>query len=408
MQQRIIQLNETIKDLTNNLNDLNIKYQEQKKENKNLKEASQALIEKQKIELELKDKNDHISPETHFIITKKTYNKLIWYLISTINPKSKNENQFSKYENYKWVTELIIPKNQLIKYNKFEDEENKINDLYSYIEKLKSQLKEKDLLKINKKENQNKKLNNQLQNRTANTNINIKGGTFLLNKVLNNDKNNNINKSNSNQNYTNKYNANSYFGGEPEGNIEIYKNLLNKINDYGEREIKMQNEISKLRTQLKNKENFQSGMNNIKNISHFYESNFIDDDKDDKNVIDLLSNMKQNDKKENKKEDKKYKDEDNFLNILNDVPGNDSDLDEVKGLKKLITFLKNDIKDKERILNELIKQIEEIIKELKWNTKNSQRVSQILKTLGYTPEIIKIIIDNKKGYNFDFNLKLKK
>ena len=404
-QKRIIQLNDTIKDLTNNLNSINIKYQEQKKENKNLKEASQALLEKQKIDLELRDKNEHISPETHFIITKKTYNKLIWYLISTINPKSKNENQFSRYENYKWVTELIIPKTQLNRYNKFEDEENKINDLYSYIAKLKSQLKEKESLKINKKENEKQKFsNNQLQNRTANSNINIKSGTFLLNKVLNKDKSNNINKSNSNQNFTNKYNANSYFGGEQDGNIEIYKNLLNKINDYGEREIKMQNEISKLRTQLKDREIFQSGMNNIKDISHFCDSNFIEDDKDDKNVIDLLSNIKQNDKKE----DKKAKDDENFLNILNDVPGNESDLDEVKGLKKLVTFLKNDIKDKDKILNELIEQIKEIIKELKWNTKNNQRVSQILKILGYTPEIIKIIIDNKKGYNFDFNIKLKK
>ena len=82
-------------------------------------------------------------------------------------------------------------------------------------------------------------------------------------------------------------------------------------------------------------------------------------------------------------------------------------MDEVKGLKELVAFLKKEIRDKDTILNELIKQIKEIIKELKWNTKNNERVSQILKILGYTPEIIKIIIDNRKVYNFDFNLKLK-
>ena len=113
-------------------------------------------------------------------------------------------------------------------------------------------------------------------------------------------------------------------------------------------------------------------------------------------------------KKNEKKENKRIKDDDNFLNILNDVPGNESDLDEVKGLKKLITYLKDEIKEKDKILNELIEQIKELFKELKWNTKNNQRVTQILKILGYTPEIIKIIVDNKKGYNFDFNLKLKK
>ena len=145
-------------------------------------------------------------------------------------------------------------------------------------------------------------------------------------------------------------------------------------------------------------------MNNIKDISQHFDSNFIDD-KDDKNAImELLSNTKKNEKKETRK----IRDEDNFLNILNDVPGNESDLDEVIGLKKLITFLKSDIKEKERIINELIKQIKEILKELKWSTKNNKTVSEILKILGYSPDIIKIIFENRNGYNFDFELQLKK
>ena len=145
-------------------------------------------------------------------------------------------------------------------------------------------------------------------------------------------------------------------------------------------------------------------MNNIKDISQHFDSNFIDD-KDDKNaIIELLSNTKKNDKKESRK----IRDEDNFLNILNDVPGNESDLDEVKGLKKLIKFLKSDIKEKERVINELIKQIKELFKELKWSTKNNKTVSEILKILGYSPDIIKIIFENRNGYNFDFDLQLKK
>ena len=400
LQQKIITLNEYIQDLNNQLNSLNIKYKEQKVENNNLKEVSQALLEKQKFDLEQKDKKEHISPETHFIITKKTYKKLIWYLISTINPKSKNENDINDYNNYKWVSELVIPKNQLNKYNKLEEEEIKINDLYSYINKLKSELNEKNNI-INGKESKNKKINIELQNKTAGTNI--KGGTFFLNKVLSGEKNINISKSNSNHNYSNKYNTNSCLGGEPMGDVEKYKNLLDKLNDYSERETKFQNEIIKLKTQLKDKEMLQSGVNDIKNISHFYESNFIEDDKEeDKNVIDFLTDVKKPKKKEEKK------DEENFLNILNDVPGNESDLDEISGLKKLIAFLKNDIKEKDKILKELIAHMKELFKELKWCSKNTKRVSDILKLLGYTPDIIKIIIDNNKGYNFDFDIQLKK
>ena len=383
-QEKIIKLNECIGDLNNQLNTLNIKYKEQKKENNDLKEVSKALLDKQKNDLLEKDKNEHISPETHYIITKKVYNKLIWYLISTVNPYSKDENEINNYKNYKWVTELIIPKAQL---NKYYNLENGVNQIDNF---------------ISNRDYGNKKTNRQSQNNTANTNI--IGGTLFLNKILNNDKSNNINKSNSNHNYTNKFNANSSLGREPTGDLGKYKNLLDKLNDYGEREIKLQNEISKLRTQLKDKENFQAGMNNIKDISQHFDSNFIDD-KDDKNaIIELLSNTKIDEKKKGRK----IRDEDNFLNILNDVPGSESDLDEVKGLKKLITYLKSDIKEKERIINELIKQVKEIFKELKWSTKNNKIVTEILKILGYSPEIIKIIFENRNGYNFDFDLQLKK
>ena len=402
LQKRVIQLNELIQDLNKQINNLNIKYQEQKKENKNLKEVSQALIEKQKNELELKDKIDRISPETHYIITKKSYNKLVWYLVSTINPDNKNDIQINDYNNYKWVTELVIPQSLLNRFNKFEDDDSKINYLNTYIQKMHSQLEKKEE-EISKKDYVNKKLNNQLQNKTAN----IKQEPFFLNKVFNNEQSNHkMNKSNSSQKFTNiKNNANSDVI-SPGQDIEKYKNLLEQLNDYGEREIKFRNEITKLKTQLKNKDELQSGMNNINDISHHFDSNFIEDEKDDKNVIDLLSDIKQQKTKPENKSTKK--EEENFLGILNDVPGNESDLDEVKGLKNLIEYLKKDIKEKEKVINGLIEQVKEIIKDLKWNKKNNQRVTNILTILGYTPEIIKILIDNNKGYNFDFKLNLKK
>ena len=159
LQQKIIQLNEYNEDLNNQLNNINIKYKELKIENNNLKEVSHALLEKQKNDLEQKDKNEYISPETHFIILKKSYKKLNWYLISTVNPKSKNENEINKYENYKWVTGLMIPKTLLNKYNKFEDDKE-IHDLNSYNKKL----KEKEDL-ISEKDQEIVKLSNQLQNK---------------------------------------------------------------------------------------------------------------------------------------------------------------------------------------------------------------------------------------------------
>ena len=401
LQKRVIQLNNLIEELNTQINELNMKYSSIKKENSNLKGASQAILEKQKREIELKDKIEKISPETHYIITKKTYNNLTWYLISIINPNDKNQTKNSGYENYKWITELNMPKSQLNKYNKFEDDETKINDLYSYIKKMQNKLEEKEE-QINKKNYENQKLNIQLQNKSSN----IKVGKLFLSKVLSADKNNpnninlNNNKSNSNQN-TLKNSANSYFG-QNKDDMEKYKNLLDKLNDYDEREKKFQSEISKLKSQLKDRENLQSGMKDINDIP--FDSDFIGDDLEDKKVIDLIKN----DNGVKKKEKIKEKDDDNFLNILNDVPGEESDLDEVKGLKNLISYLKKSIRDKDKTINDLLVQIQEIIKDLKWSVKNGKIVTQILTILGYTPEVIKIVTEDKKGFNFDFNLELKK
>ena len=399
LQKRVIQLNNLIEELNTQINELNIKYSNIKKENQNLKEVSQAILEKQKKEIEQKDKLQNISPETHYIITKKTYNKLIWYLISIINPNDKNLNKNSGYENYKWVTELSIPKSQLSKYNKFEDDETKINDLLAYITKMENKLEQKEE-EISKKNYENQKLNDKLQNKSSN----IKVGKLFLTKVLNNDKsnnNNNQNKSTSNQN-TIKNNANSYLSGNNIGDMEKYKNLLDQLNDYDEREKKFINEISRLKTQLKDREKLQSGMKDIKDIPFDIDS--LGDDFVEKKVIDLLPDENNHKKKEKNKE----KDDENFLNILNDVPGEEGDLDEVKGLKDLISFLKKSMKEKDKIINDLLEQVKELIKQLNWTVKNNKIVTKILTILGYTPEIIKIVTDNKKGFNFDFKLELKK
>ena len=386
LQNRVIQLNTLIEELNTQSNQLNMKYSNLKKENKNLKDVSQALIEKQKKEIEEKDKLDKISPNTHYIITKKTYNNLIWYLVSIIDPNDKSLLKKSGYESYKWVSELSIPKSQLIKYNKFEDDETKINELHSYIQKFdkfgkKEEEKYKNNININL-ENPNHKLSEKFQNKSSN----IKIGNIFLSKLLNNnnDKSNINNNINSNHN-TLKNNANSYMNNQ----IGDIKNLLDELNDY-------KSEVSRLKNQLKDQDKLLSGVNNIKNIS--LDINSIVDESEDKKVVDIIK----------KNEENAQKDKGNFLGILNDVPGEESDLDEVKGLKKMNDYLKNDIREKEKIMKDLIEQIQEMIKQLKWTFTTNKIVTKILQILGYTPEVIKIITDNKKGFNFDFKLELKK
>ena len=384
LQNRVIQLNTLIEELNTQSNQLNMKYSNLKKENKNLKDVSQALIEKQKKEIEEKDKLDKISPNTHYIITKKTYNNLIWYLVSIIDPNDKSLLKKSGYESYKWVSELSIPKSQLIKYNKFEDDETKINELHSYIQKFdKYGKKEEEKYKNNiNLENPNHKLSEKFQNKSSN----IKIGNIFLSKLLNNnnDKSNLNNNINSNHN-TLKNNANSYMNNQ----IGDIKNLLDELNDY-------KSEVSRLKNQLKDQDKLLSGVNNIKNIS--LDINSIVDESEDKKVVDIIK----------KNEENAQKDKGNFLGILNDVPGEESDLDEVKGLKKMNDYLKNDIREKEKIMKDLIEQIQEMIKQLKWTFTTNKIVTKILQILGYTPEVIKIITDNKKGFNFDFKLELKK
>ena len=309
--------------------------------------------------------------------------------------------KYSTYDNYKWVTELSIPKTQLNKFNKFEDDETKINDLYSYIKTMQDKLEKKED-ELNKKNYENIKLNDKLQNKSSN----IKVGKLFLSKMLNNEKINNINtnnnKSTSNQNNTLKNNATSYLGGNNNGDMEKYKNLLEQLNDYDEREKKFQSEISKLKSQLIEQEKLVSGVKDINNIPFNIDSKY--DDVEDKKIIEELNMENKNKKKEENKE----KDNGNFLGILNDVPGEESDLDEVKGLKNLVAYLKKLIIDKDNLLKELLVQIKEMIKNLNWSIKNNQIVTKILTILGYTPEIIKIVTENKKGFNFDFKLEVKK
>ena len=185
----------------------------------------------------------------------KKYNKLTWYLLSNFNPENTNIQNLNNYGNYTWVTGLQLPPNLLNKYhnyNKLEDDENKINDLYSYIQKLQDKLEEKED-EIGKKDFINRKLSKELQNRTAK----IKENNFL----------NNLNKSNSNQNIMiNKKNANSCFD-ELKKNADKY-NLLDKLNDYDTKDKKYNNII-----------NIKTKTSNIKDNLNLFGNDSIEDEK---------------------------------------------------------------------------------------------------------------------------------
>ena len=148
------------------LNDINTKYHELKKtiiekdkELNNMKEASKAILEKHKKIVEGPEK---ITPGTCQIITNKKYKKLTWYLIRKNNNNVDLNNNM--YNNYFWVNGNALPKEQLKRYNKFEDDEQKLKDLQDYIFDLQKKLERKEE-SISRLDYKNKKLTEQIQNK---------------------------------------------------------------------------------------------------------------------------------------------------------------------------------------------------------------------------------------------------
>ena len=166
LQEKINELSEFQVKSEEKLNSLTLKHieaknllSEKEKELNNLKDISQALIEKDKNKIEQSSK---LNPNTCKIISEKKYKSLKWYLIY-----ESNENEGEKnYENYRWVTALIMEKNDIGKFNKYESDENKIKDLEELIISLQKKLEQKEE-KFSKLDYQNKKLAKEIHNKTA-------------------------------------------------------------------------------------------------------------------------------------------------------------------------------------------------------------------------------------------------
>ena len=409
--------------LLNQINTINSKYYEQKKK---LLEESKKLQNIEKARLKEEQEKQNLNPEICRIIANKRFKKLIWFLIykkPTINKdnndKKNNENEENNYDNYFWVTNDKIKNDDLKKFNKFEDDNDKNNELKEYVINLQQKLEKKEE-DLNKLDYQNKKLTKELLNKTANLKGNI--------KLIKNSKDNN---------FPNSFNDNKTLENEFK-----YKNIFEKLN---KREKHLNNQITILKEQLNEKKNLENNFpHDMKNIDpHLHDSGFLDDDSEDnKNNIEihnLVNEEKQNIKENNElnsnipnENDKENKNDINENNIekmdlhdngVNEInrsedlsskedpfkesekkvdeflmngAGDEDDYDEVKMINKQMNFLKDEIKESREKNKKLGDEIKDLFFKIKCNDKNRKNIVQICQLLGFQPQLVDQIISNKK------------
>ena len=279
---------------------------------------------------------------------------------SKIKDQNSEENNYS---NYKWVTGLILKKDKLNKYNKYETEEQTIKEMQDYIFVLQKELerKEESLEIMDYKNYKNKKLIEQTHNKTAN----IK--ELSINNLIEDISKNTL--------------------GENTANFSA----INEVNQ-------LKNEISKLKEEIKAKEKLESVMpKDINIVSQDDNSGFLDEDiKENKNggMLDFIK-ISNNDNMEetNSRRSGAQKKVDDYLN--KGLIG-ENDLDIIKQNEEQMKLLKNEIKEKNNKINKLSEQIEELFKNIKLDMKNKPQIVQIYQILGKsTEEINKIINKNK-------------
>ena len=379
LQNKINELNNENNIYNSKLNEINQKYQEQKllvqekeKEIINLKEASKAILEKHKKFEE--EKNQKIDPNTYKLISSKNYNKLTWYLLQKKSDQKNYSNDL--YDKFIWVTGNIIKKDDLKKYNQYEDDEQKIKDLQEYNINLQKKLERKEE-SINLLDYKNKKLMEQLQNKTfANP-----GSNKLKFNLGKNDRTNYINNNGS--------------MGERGFESEKFKNILQQLNYSNLRETKLQKEVKILKEKLKKKEEFEAGFpKNFKDIEPFgNDSGFLDDDfheQEKKCIIDIVkSNTDDRDKLSTKKSETNYND----------------NMDENKKLKEEIFGLKNNFKEVETKYKNLEDMVKDLIKNVKYEPIIKPHIVQICQILGYSPQTTNKIVKSKISGLKNFELK---
>ena len=426
---KVEELSNQNRNLLEQINNITDKYQKQKKlltetnkELENMKEVSKSLLEKEKSKAIENNISSNINPNTYSIITNKRYKKLIWYLMYKKSSTNSIEDE-NNYNNYQWVSNLVLKNNELKKYNNFEDENDKNKELKEYVFNLQKKLESKEEF-INKLDYQNKKLTNQLHNKTAN----LKGNNILAKNSKD------VNLANSFTEMDNKY-----------------KNVLEKLNQSNQREKHLHNQIILLKEKLNEQNNLESTFpHDIKNIEpNHHDSGFLDDDSDEnKNGNEIQNTLNQeikisnannnNDKNFDKKEDIN-KNEKKYININNngniekldikemlnneeelnkskksskDDPfkeseklvddflmkgaGEEDDFDEIKMITKQMNFLKDEIKESREKYKKLGNEVKNLFSIIKCNEKNRKSIVQICQLLGFKPDLIDQFISNKK------------
>ena len=397
-------------DLDTKYKTINSKFESQEKEliNKekelnNMKEISKAMIEKEKKKME---EEQNIDPSNSTIISSKNHKKLTWYLIYKYNKNNnKQKPDENNYSNYHWIAGNIIRRDKLKNFNNFEDDEKKIMELNQYIFDLQKKLEKKEE-SISKLDYKNKKLNEQIQNKTAG----VKGGDFVLSRISDSDKNKIKN------NFANSISSND--GGINE--MEKFKKILEQLNDSNKRETLLHNEINELKTKLKKKEEFESGIpQDLKNIDNrSIDSGFLDEDFKQSHNEGVLNFIKEsqnrinnNNKnpeiiastrteresiKDNQNDTFNVKSEKKADEFLREGLGDDSEYNEVKQMQKQMTFIKKQLKEIMLKYDQLSEQVKELLKNIKCDMKIKPQISQICQILGYSPNTTARIIANKK------------
>ena len=422
---KIEELSNQNRNLLEQINNITDKYQKQKKiltetkkELENMREVSKSLLEKEKAKAIENDVNSNINPNTYSIITNKKYKKLVWYLMLKKSNENSKEDE-NNYNNYQWVSNLVLKNEDLKKYNNFEDENDKNKELKEYAFNLQKKLESKEEF-INKLDYQNKKLTNQLHNKTAN----IKGNSILAKNSKD------VNLSNSLNNMESKY-----------------KNILEKLNQSNQREKHLHNQINILKEKLNEQNNLENTFpHDIKNIEpNHQDSGFLDDDFDENRNGHEIQNVLNKEIKDNNANNNKNQgigkneNEKNYINIndngnikklnikemlnnegelnksiksSNNDPfkeseklvdeflmkgaGEEDDFDEIKMISKQMNFLKDEIKENREKYKKLGNEVKNLFSIIKCNDKNRKSIVQICQLLGFKPELINQFISNKK------------
>jgi hypothetical protein len=385
LQNRINILSEENFDINDKYNKINTKYFELKKvdsekdkEIKNANDNYKDLIDKQRKKFE---QENNIHPNEFIIKRIVEYKNLIWYLLfkkphnkNKKNPDDKkeiNENVEEKnYNNYKWVTGLLLKKGQEKKYVKKIDNDE-LKDMENLVVELQKKLEKKEEEK-NKLDYQNKKLIEQIHGKTTSA----KG--LRNTNITNISKNTNLN--------------------EPYKN----KSAIDEI-------LQLKNEIKQLKRDIAAREKLEAELPKKVNYIEFKENDslFFDDEiKDNKSGMMEFINSKNveegNSKKSgvpqgsinSKMSDYKISEKkvDEFLNKGNE----EDDLDMEKLLQKQLNYLKKEVSETNNKYNMLEGQVKELLKHIKCDMKNKPQIVQICQILGFDQDKVNKIVSNKK------------